>query len=173
MVHQLEQLDNNLASLYKRVPALPSKTKAWLVQWLPWGSLIGGFFTLGSVWAAWNWTHDNAWIDYENKLNALYGGPIISRHSTGPLLWLALLLLLTEAVLYLLAVSRLCRRDRSGWDYLFYAALLNTLYGLAAVFTSYGGIGSFLGAVLSSAVALYLLYQIRDRYTTPPTKTIR
>ncbi len=47
---------------------------------------------------------------------------------------------------------------------MFYAFLVNVIYGIFILFTDYGGLGSLIGAVIGSAIGLYLLFQIRGNY---------
>jgi len=82
----------------------------------------------------------------------------------GLAVWLALGVLLVEAILYLLAFPATRDRKKSGWDLMFYAALVNIVYAVVVLFSNYGGIGSLLGSLIGSAIGLYLLFQIRASY---------
>jgi hypothetical protein len=56
-------------------------------------------------------------------------------------------------------------RRKSGWDLMFYAVLLNTVYGLVLLFTDYGGVGSLIGSLIGTAIGLYFLFQLKPKYT--------
>ena len=62
------------------------------------------------------------------------------------------------------AFSGLKARKKSGWNLLYYALLLNLAYGIVMAFTNYGGFSYLIGAVIGSAIGLYLLFQIRSSY---------
>ena len=47
---------------------------------------------------------------------------------------------------------------------MFFALLVNLVYGVLVIFTDYGGVGSFIGYLIGSVVGLWLLFQIRDKY---------
>jgi hypothetical protein len=136
MVTHIAWLEDTLAALYQKAPPLPRKVKTWVVRWLPWGSLIGGFLALLSIWTIWE----------------------LQR------VWIAVLILSLEVLLYLGAFPYLRLKKKRGWNYLFYAALVNVLYGCTLAFTPLGGPSSIVGSMLSSALSLYLLYQIREYY---------
>jgi hypothetical protein len=75
-----------------------------------------------------------------------------------------LIVVAIEAVIYLLAFPATRDRKKSGWDLMFYALLINLVYGVIVVFTDYGGIGSLIGTIIGSGIGLYLLFQIRASY---------
>lgn len=170
MREHLGRLEATLAGFYKGTPAIPKSYRAWLVKWLHWISLLLGILSLGGAWRLWSWWgNENAVIDYTNNLNASYGGPV--QHSgSGVMLWLSMVTLLAEGLLYLLACTHLKRREREGWDLLLYAVLVNLLYGLLATLSGYSNVGILLVITVASGIALYLLYQVKGRYNHAPDK---
>lgn len=162
----LQPLETTLNDLFvKNAPPLPDGGKKALVQYLPWINLAFGLFSLYSVWVLWHWAHfANQFINYANSLSAITGGPTVSTNRMGLAVWLALGVLLVEAVLYLLAFPATRDRKKSGWDLMFYAALVNIVYAVVVMFSNYGGIGSLLVSLVGSAIGLYLLFQIRASY---------
>jgi uncharacterized membrane protein HdeD (DUF308 family) len=72
------------------------------------------------------------------------------------------------AVVYIVAFPALRARKKSGWDLLFYAALLNIVYGFVTLFTDYGSVGNLVGTIIGSAIGLYFLFQIRSLYLKAP-----
>ncbi len=173
----MDGLEKSLANIFiKSAPALPAKAKKVLVEWLPWINLVIGILTLLSVYWLWHWAHvANSLVDYANQLSQAFGGNTIATHRLTAGLWLALIVLAVEAVLYLMAFSPLKAHRKAGWNLLFYAGLVNILYGLVLLFTDYGGVGNFISALIGSAIGFYLLFQVREAYTgrsaatpTPP-----
>jgi len=79
--------------------------------------------------------------------------------------WLSLIVVAAEGVILLLAYPGLKKHAKAGWDWLFYAAILNLVYGVFSAFNNYGGAGSLVIQVIVSAIILYFLFQIRDQYT--------
>ena len=62
-----------------------------------------------------------------------------------------------------LAKTGLKARKKAGWNYLYWGALVNVAYALVSLFTLNGASG-FVGALLSSAIGLWLLFQVRSEY---------
>lgn len=160
----------------KNAPALPAGGKKWLVSAAPWIALIVGVLSLWSAYVLWHWAHAvNGLANFANELCNTYGGSgcnvASSRFSFW--IWASIVVLAVEGVLYLLAYPGLKARSKSGWNYLYYGALVNIAYAVVSLFSDYrGGIGSFLGALIGSAIGFWLLFQIRSTYkrtgATPP-----
>lgn len=166
MTSALQPLEDKLGDLYKSAPNLPENGRKGLVNFMPWLSLAVGLLSLFAAWGIWNSVHvaDNL-INYANNINAIYGaGPVVT-NQWSVMLWVGLLTLLAEAVLYLLAFPALKAHKKMGWDLLFYGGLVNVVYGVAVFFTSYGGFGGLVGSLLGSVIGFYFLYQIRSYYT--------
>jgi hypothetical protein len=136
-----------------------------IVEWLPWINLILGVLSLWGVYALYQWAHlTNSVVNQLNTLSQIYGGTpaVATRWSIG--IWLTLIVLAIEAVLYIVAFPATRARKKSGWDLLFYALLVNVVYGVVSAFTNYGGVGSLVSSLIGSVVGLWLLFQIRDAY---------
>lgn len=162
MQQHLKNLENWLDIQYKKLPSFPKGFKDFLVDIAPWLSLLAGILSLWGAWRLWDWA--------TNSLVRWYTGSDWS-----VTIWLGVLIASVIGVLYLMAFSQLQDRKKSGWNLIFYALLLNLAYGLAASFiTGYGSFGSFLSSLIGTAISLYFLFQIRERYTgaksTKPAK---
>jgi hypothetical protein len=167
----LKSLENSLEDLFvKKAPPLPPGGKKALVEYLPWINLVLGLVALYTVYILWHWAHiANGLINYANSLSAAYGGPAIggvARMTFG--IWLGLIVLAVEALLYIAAFSPTKARKKLGWNLMFYAMLVNVVYGVIILFTSYGGVGNLIGTLVGSAIGLYLLFQIRSSYGRAP-----
>jgi hypothetical protein len=165
-VSALQPLENSLNDVFvKQTPALPAGGKKWLVEYLPWINLILGLFTLYTAYLLWHWAHyTNSLINYANSLSSIYGSQPVVVNRLGFGVWLGVVVLVIEAILYLAALPAIRNKRKSGWDLLFYALLINVVYGVVILFTDYGGIGNLIGAVIGSGIGLYLLFQIRASY---------
>jgi hypothetical protein len=168
----IKSLETSLDQLFvKSAPALPATWKKFLVSILPWANLIIGLFTLYSVYLLWHWAHAVSQVaNYVNNINAIYGGPAVtSVDRLSATLWVGLVVLGIEAVLYLAAFPGTLSRKMSGWNLMFYAFLVNVVYGIVVMFTSYGGFTTFIGSLIGSAIGLYLLFQIKSLYSGAKT----
>lgn len=161
----LVQLEKAIADALKGVPALPKGFKEWLVKYLPWLDLATVALTAWSVWIVWDWAHTaNAWINYANEFSRAVGGTEIATTRLSIGIWLSLGVLLVEGVIYLLAFSGLRDKKKAGWNFLFYGSIINVLYGIVILFTSYGGFGNLVGSLIGTAIGWYFLFQIREYY---------
>lgn len=165
---KLHKLERKLDKVFNEdFPSLPSNTKKLIVKYLPWISLIGGLLTLWADWDLWRWGHLVAVsTNYITNLTNLYnGGKIIqatNQMSFG--IWLSLLILAIEGILFIAAYLGLKNQKEGGWNLVFYGSLVNLAYGIIIAFTSYGGFGSLIWSIIISVVVLYVLFQIRSAY---------
>lgn len=166
-------LEKSLDELFvKNGPKLPEGFKKWLVKYLPWITVIIGVLTLLATLSLWRAGHTvNELVDYANQLSQAYGGESVSASKLGVGYWLALITLAAEAILYIAAFPALRQHKKSGWDLMFYALLVNVAYGFFAIFTSYAGVGNFIGSLIGAAIGGYFLFQIRSSYTKSKAAT--
>lgn len=169
----LDKLENSLDEVFgKNALKLPEGGKKMLVSWLPWISLIFGLLTLLSVYTLWQWA--NAVNTLSDNLNDFYqsiGGTNLVDDRLTVAVWVALAVAAVQALLYLAAFSPLKAHKKSGWNMLFYIALINIVYGVVVLFTDYGTIGNFIVYLIGSAIGLYFLFQIRGHYIGVAKKT--
>lgn len=161
----LQSLENSLNDLFvKKTPALPDGGKKVIVTYLPWINLALGVLGLLMAYSLWNWAHlaDNL-INYANSINAIYGGQIVTANRMTLAVWLGLMALVVEALLYIAAFPATRDRKKSGWNLMFYAMLVSIVYAVLTVFTSYG-MGHVFSSLIGTAIGLYLLFQIRASY---------
>lgn len=172
MANAMNQLETRLNDVFgKQAPQMSASSKKMLVEWAPWASLVVGVVSLWSAWVLLHWAQavDSA----ANYLNAICNGANfyqygctaasdVSRFSVW--VWLGLIMLAVEAGLYLAAFFGLRDRKKSGWNFLFYGALVNVAYAVVSLFTDYNGVMNFLIALVGSAVGLWLLFQVRPLY---------
>jgi hypothetical protein len=176
MATGVDKLETKLNDLFvKNAPKLPDGGKKALVTWLPIISAVVGVLSLWSAYTLWHWAHavDSLSRYANNDLCNAYSvagcgsGAAASRFSLW--LWAGVILIGVEGVLYLLAFPGLRDHKKQGWNYVFYGALLNLAYAVVSLFTNYNSIGNFLGALISSAIGFYVLFQVRSAYTGAKT----
>lgn len=161
----LQRSEDLLEPVYKGLPPLSKGAKDWFVKVWPILALILGIIQLLLAWSLWHTGHlvSNA-VNYLNQVSRLYGNGTTVQN-LGFFYWLALVVLIINGVILLIAYPGLKARKKTGWDMLFLAGIVNVIYGLSLAFDSnYGGIGQFIGAIIGSAIAFYLLFQVRSYY---------
>ena len=164
----LKPLEEKLAEVFKNAPKLPENTKKSLVNsWYPWIALIFGILQLLAAWSLWNAGHRaNDLVNYANELSRAFGGGNVAPE-LGLFYWVALVFLAADAAILLLAYPGLKAKTKAGWDWLFLGSLLNVGYGVFSVFVDDyygGGIGRLFGALVGTAISMWLLFQVRDMY---------
>jgi len=161
----LGSLEKSLGDVYENAPELPANGKKTLVEWMPWISLVFGVLSLYAAWVLWHWAHiANGFVNLANQLSAAYGGPSVAVDRMSAMVWVSLVVMAAQGVLWLLAFPGLRARKKAGWDLLFYAAIMNAVYGVVVMFSDYGTAGNLIGALVESAIAFYFLFQIRGNY---------
>lgn len=154
-----------LAPLFKSLPSLPDGVKKTIVKIWPWAALILGvlqLFALYSLWQLGNFT--NQWANYANQIYAVTGQP--GTYGLSVIYYVGLAVLAVDAILLLLAFAPLKSYKKSGWNLLIISTVINLAYGIIMLFdASYGGVGNLVSAIISSLIAFYFLFQVRDYYT--------
>lgn len=158
----LNSLESALAGLYKGAPKLSQNAKKFLVRYWPIAALVFGILQLWAALALWNWGRDINKV--ADAFNAYLGTSTVVHHLS-IMYWLSLVVLIVDGVILLAAYKGLKARAKSGWNLLFYSALLNAVYGILSAFNDYGGASSLIIQVIVSAVVLYFLFAIRDQYS--------
>lgn len=162
LVHKAEKA---LEQPFGALPALPKETKKGLASIWPWLALIAGILQLVAAWGLYDWAR--TWGNAINELNrfAASFGVDTGRSGFTVWVWIAIVVLVIDAVILLAAFPKLQKKQKAGWDLLFLAALINLAYGLVSLFIDErGGIGSLFFALLGSAIGFYLLFQVREHF---------
>jgi len=155
-------------TLAANAPKLSSDSKKSLVNWAPFLSFALGIVVLWGLIAIWQWAHVvNEFSRYAHDICSTYAGQGCGVvHRLGFWVWVSFVVLFCEALLYLVAVPLLRKRRKQGWNYLFYAALLSLAYACLNLLNGYGGVTAFFWGVTLTAIGLWLLFSIRDSYTS-------
>jgi hypothetical protein len=154
----MRQLEKPLDDAFKNVPQLPENARKGLAAALPWLALLGAILSLLSVANLYN---------AASLLNGVYtafGYPVAVGVVTT--LWLGIAILLAQAVLFFVAFPALRAYKKSGWNLLFWVALVSVLYGVIMnLFNGYFDLSQLIVSLLGAAIGLYLLFQVRGYYT--------
>jgi hypothetical protein len=176
MVNDLKKLLGKLEKyLYERVfvnfTQLPGYIERPIAKYLPLLSIALGLLCLLDTYNLWHAAHNvNSLLGYANTYGNLYGIPRTSvDHHMSLAFWLAIITLLFEAYLFFKASSLVAKSLKAGWELIYYAFVVNVVYGIIMLFSFYGGIGTLLERFLFSFVCLYVLFEIRDAFTTKNT----
>jgi hypothetical protein len=161
----LEKLENRLNEwLNTKAPFnLPHDVRKAIADALWAIALVVGIVQLWGVWGLWHVGHYVTQVaTYSTYLN---NGSDAVIH-LGLFYWISFIVTALAAILLLTASPKLRRKQKSGWNLLYYAALLNAAYAVLRLLSGVSGIfGDFLGAAISAVVGMYFLFQIRDYFT--------
>src|SRR3989338_5591194 len=157
LIESAHGIEAVLANLYKNFPHLPKTARKVLADIAPWLALISGLFGLLSL------------MTYGAIMSSMFalGGVIMILGIT------ALVLGIIGSVLQLLAFNPLRARERKGWNFLFYSALIGALSVILSFSTSmmtlstYGrasGLSAFLSTTIGYLIAGWLLFEIRKQF---------
>jgi hypothetical protein len=162
----MQQLEKPLDDAFKSLPQLPENARKGLAAAMPWLTLAGGVLSLlGAYYLYQAVTWASQWAA---AANSLYGsvGYIAPVPGVSAVAWLGLALLVVQAVLFFVAFPALRAYKKSGWNLVFWAALVSLAYSVVVnLFSGSVNIGQLFFYLLSAAVGLYLLFQIRPYYT--------
>lgn len=143
---------------------LPKAAREWIVKVSPWLALIGGVLGLWASWSFWQAGHYvNKLVEWANTLSTAYGGTASTTH-LGLMWYIALVVLLVQSVLMLLAFTGLRDRKKTGWNLVFFSTLVALVLGLVQLFVSGYGFGSLLGSLIGAAISFFILFQVRSYY---------
>jgi hypothetical protein len=162
----MRELENKLADVYKGAPALPKKAKDAIVEYWPYVVLVLGILQLLAALALWHLANATERLaDFSNTLSVYYGGAVTHISTFDKtMIYVGVALLVVEAVVMLMSVSPLLKRQRKGWELLFLVSLIQVAYSVVLIFVDGRGVGGFIGSLIGAAIGFYFLFQIRDYY---------
>ncbi|TDB67944.1 hypothetical protein [Arundinibacter roseus] len=139
-------LENEVRNVFSKFPAFPEGLTEFLVTLAPWGALIGAF--LGVL----------AFLSLLG-LGSLATFISIGTNSYGSTwqMWVGIIGVGINAVIYILAFQPLRARSIKGWTLMYYAFLVNLAVSLISL--------NFIGLVLSFLIGGWILYQVRPKYS--------
>ena len=148
-------LEKELAPIFlEKAPALPNEAKEGIVNYGPY--ILGIFLVFGAF----------------GLLAALGGGSMLDRLagglgvSLGPGYYVGLAISALGIVVGAMAIPKLLKRQKAGWDLLYYYELIGIVSAIFSSFAyGYFSVAGLLISLLISAVILWIVFQIREKYS--------
>lgn len=140
---------------------LPANVRKWIGDNAWWLVLIGGILSLWSAWGFWQAAHV---LNGLNELARAYGSTTYATE-LGPMWYAALIGILLEGVLMLLAVPKLKNHQKSGWNLVFYSSFVSLLVGVVYLLVPAYSLGGLIGALIGTAISWFFLFQVRSQFT--------
>ncbi len=144
-------LENEIAGVFAKFPQLPDNVKEILVKISPFLCIIGVIFGGLGLLAA---------LGIGASATAI-GLAAFGNMGT---YWVSMAILAAMVVLEGLSISPLMKRQKKGWDYMYYIFLLSLVSGIVNL----AGIGDLVTKLISLALSFliggWLLFQIREKY---------
>lgn len=138
--------------LVKQAPfQIPAGGREWIVEFGPWIALILLLFSIPAILAVF-------------ALGSIVGAvSAVSGHTLG--LWYGpyLAILIAQVVLMAVAIPKLMRREKAGWNLAFYYELAGVVMSLV-VWVPHFQILNLFWSLLGDLIGLYVLFQIRSYY---------
>ena len=142
-------LEKELEPIFlEKFPPFPEEVKEFLVKYGPYLMLVGAILGISALLTAYGVLGSVS--VYGIGLEA-YGGAAIQ-------LWMGMALTAVILILYILAFNPLRARKRQGWNYLYYALLLNLFSSLIQL--------HIFGVIFGAVIGFWVLFQIRDKYSS-------
>lgn len=133
--------------LVKKAPfQIPEGGKEWIVKYGPWIDLVLLVLLVPVIFATLGLSTLMA-VPYAVAVNASFGF----------MYWTSLLVLIAQLGLQVAALPGLFARKMSGWTLLFYSQVVAFVSSLVT--------GNVVGALVGVVIGLYVLFQIRSKYT--------
>jgi hypothetical protein len=141
----MKDLDKMLSDLFSKLPNLPANVREVLVKLSPYFAIIGIVVSLPAILALLG-------------LGAVGGSLMMASGSWGYVGGgtLAIVFAVISVVLLALSVKGLFARTATGWQYLYYNALVSAVYSIIRF--------DIFGLIIGTGISLYVLYQVRSYY---------
>ncbi|MBI3983889.1 hypothetical protein HY346_01170 [Candidatus Microgenomates bacterium] len=152
---KLGQLEGVLENWFvKKAPVqIPEAGKEFIVKVAPWADLVLLVFMIPAALAIFA-------VGTTVGLWAPAFGAVV-----GPMYYVALIVLILQMVIMGMALPGLFKQARKAWQLLYWATLINVVYGLASWLAAPRAVGSFIWSLISATLALYVIFQVRSKYT--------
>src|SRR5258706_11606849 len=129
--------------LVKKAPALPKNLKELLVKLAPWLTILVVVFTIPALLSMFGFG--------AMMYGTTYGGYVMAK--TGFAYSMPFVFLIAIWVLKALSIPGLMKRTMAGWNYVYYAVLVEAVYALVNF--------HLFSLIIGTTLSLYILFQLR------------
>jgi len=144
-------LEKEIAGIFAKFPPFPDNVKEILAKIAPYlcilGVVLGGFALLAVLGVG---------VGVSAIGASAYGGMGIY--------WISMAFLAIMVVLEALAISPLMKREKKGWNNLYYIFLLSLVNGVVGMFGFGGMVSGIISLALSFGIGGWVLFQIREKF---------
>jgi len=160
----VNKLEVTIAAWYKGLPHLPEGARKWITNSIWWIILVGVILSLMVIIPAFSWLFIGGSLiaTYGMSQSVYYGAAFI------PAI-IALIILVVDLALSIMAISPLKAHLKRGWSLLFVTMLLGVISVILTLFSNQD-FGAFLSGLIGTAVGGYFLFEIRDNFSMVATK---
>jgi hypothetical protein len=148
-VKKMAALEHWMAPLFEKAPHIPHGGRETLVKIAPWLALIAGIlglyglFMVGALGSLLSFSFPGSGLYQASMVVSLVAG-------------------LLAAVLNLLAFSPLQKKQKKGWNFLFYGMVITIIAALLNAFVGYGS--GLLGTLIGALIGFWLMFEVRSYY---------
>lgn len=163
----LDKLETSLDDvLNKNAPVkIPPEGRKSLAHALWWIALAVGVIQLWLAITFWQWGHaTDRLVDVVNY----YTGGVYVRH-LGLFYYVTLAAMAAAGVLLLVAAPQLKAMRKSGWNLLYYGALVEAVASVGKIFAEGAGFFDFVMSAIGVVIGAYLLFQVREYFVAKKT----
>lgn len=144
-------LEKEIADIFAKFPPFPDNVKEILVKIAPYlcilGVVFGGLALLAVVGVG---------VGVSAIGAAAYGGMGVY--------WVSMAILAIMVILEALAISPLMKRQKKGWNNLYYVFLLSLVNGVVGMFGYGGMVSGVISIALTFGIGGWILFQTREKY---------
>jgi len=152
----VNQLEAPVVRAFKNFPSMPEDAKETFAKAWPYLALIFAIFQILGAYSAWRVVQ---FVDQFNYYQSFSTSDRIT-------IYLGVIIMLVDAAVLFLAFSPLQKRAKRGWDLLLLGNFINIAYAVVALLMVGYGMGSSLMSLLATVIGLYLLVQVREKFTS-------
>ncbi len=146
--NSLSELEKTLEEYFgKKAPALPQNIKEIIVKIAPYLSILSIILVVPSIFLLFGLG------SLATTLAPLGGAYAVTQL---PTMWISILLLVPVVILEAIAIPGLFARKATAWRYLYWAQIISAVSSLVQF--------NIIGAIISLAIGLYLLFQVKSFY---------
>lgn len=147
---RMAALERWMAPIFEKAPHLPQNIRQTIVDIAPWLALIFGILAIFGLVSA----------GMIGSIMSMFS--IFSFGFRNISMLISMLAGLGAAVLQLLAYQPLTRKEKKGWNYIFYGTVLSVVAALVNIIVGYGYGAP--GHIIGALIGFWLLFEIRGFY---------